>query len=73
MVLSLIIVNKQSIIIAITFHGLNNTLIMMGQNNGSSIYNYIIISILIIYSVLLWFRALKSDAIKSEKNSEIMI
>lgn len=66
-VLSLIIVNKQSIMIAIAFHGLNNTLMMIAQNNGSSVYNYILIAILIIYSVLFWFRALKIDEIKSEK------
>lgn len=68
MVLSLLIVNQQSIIVAIVFHGLNNSLIMMGKDNDSSIYTYIIILLMIIYTVFLWIRALKSAgeiAIKS--------
>ncbi|WP_249317165.1 CPBP family intramembrane glutamic endopeptidase [Bacillus sp. FJAT-50079] len=73
MVFSLLIVNQQSILVTIVFHGLNNTLIMMGQNNHSSIYNYIIILLLIIYTVFLWFRALKSNECISNKNSEIPI
>lgn len=73
MVLSLLIVNKQSIVVAITFHGLNNSFIMMGQSNGPSLYNYLLISILIAQTVFLWFRVLKSNEINSNKNSEIPI
>lgn len=71
MVLSLLIVNQQSIIVAIVFHGLNNSLIMMGKDNDSSIYTYIIILLLIIYTVFLWIRALKSDGVIAIKNREI--
>ena len=71
MVLSLLIVNQQSIIVAIVFHGLNNSLIMMGKDNDSSIYTYIIILLLIIYTVFLWIRALKSDGVIAIKKREI--
>jgi len=73
MVLSLLIVNQQSIIVAIVFHGLNNSLIMMGKDNDSSIYTYIIILIMIIYTVFLWIRALKSDGVIAIKNREIAL
>lgn len=73
MVLSLLIVNQQSIIVAIVFHGLNNSLIMMGQNNNSLIYSYIIILLMIIYTVFLWIRALKSDGVIANLNSEIAV
>lgn len=71
MVLSLLVVNQQSIIIAILFHGLNNSLIMMGKDNDSSIYTYIIILLMIIYTVFLWIRALKTDGVIAMKNREI--
>lgn len=61
MVLSLLIVNKQSIIIAIAFHGLNNFFIIMSTNNGASIFNYFLILILIIYSGYLWNVASKTS------------
>lgn len=67
MVLSLLIVNSQPIIITITFHGLNNFLIMTSQTDGSSIYNYLIISILISHSLFLWSKALQSNRLKTEK------
>lgn len=73
MVLSLLIVNQQSIIIAILFHGLNNSLIMMGKDNDSSIYTYIIILLMIIYTVFLWIRALKTGGVIAMKNREIAI
>jgi membrane protease YdiL (CAAX protease family) len=73
MVLSLLIVNQQSIIIAILFHGLNNSLIMMGKDNDSSIYTYIIILLMIIYTVFLWIRALKTGGVIPMKNREIAI
>lgn len=73
MVLSLLVVNQQSIIIAILFHGLNNSLIMMGKDNDSSIYTYIIILLMIIYTVFLWIRALKTDGVIAMKNREIAI
>lgn len=73
MVLSLLIVNQQSIIVAIVFHGLNNSLIMMGKDNDSSVYTYIIILLMIIYTVFLWIRALKSDGVIAIKNREIAL
>lgn len=57
MVLSLLIINNQSIIIAIAFHGINNTLQIMGNGEGSSILSYLIIVILIVQGVYLWRRA----------------
>lgn len=60
-VLSLLVINNQSIIIPIAFHGLNNFLIIMGQNNGSSLYNYLLISILFVHSLFLWSKALKTN------------
>ncbi|WP_229721185.1 CPBP family intramembrane glutamic endopeptidase [Pontibacillus salipaludis] len=60
-VLSLLIVNNHSLIIPMAFHGLNNFLIIMGQNNGSSLYNYLLISILLVHSLFLWSKALKTN------------
>lgn len=56
MVLSLLIVNNQSIIIAITFHGINNFLQIMGNSEGPSILSYIIIVILGMQTFYLWKR-----------------
>ncbi|WP_251660256.1 hypothetical protein [Sporosarcina aquimarina] len=59
MVLSLLRVNNQSILIAIAFHGFNNFIIISSQNTGSSLYTYVIVSILIIYTIYLWARVVK--------------
>ncbi|WP_273852098.1 CPBP family intramembrane glutamic endopeptidase [Guptibacillus spartinae] len=67
MVLSLLIVNNQPIIITITFHGLNNFLIMTSRTDGSSIYNYLIISILVVHSLFLWSKAPHFNRLKTEK------
>ena len=72
-VLSLLIVNRQSIVVTIVFHGLNNSIIMLGQNNDSAFYNYIIIVLLFIYAVFLWLRALKVNKFNTFKDSEISI
>ncbi|MDF1508603.1 CPBP family glutamic-type intramembrane protease [Robertmurraya sp. DFI.2.37] len=64
MVLSLLIINNQSIIMAIAFHGLNNSLQLMGQDQGSSIFSYVIIAILITYSIFLWMRASNATILK---------
>lgn len=57
MVLSLLIINNQSIIIAIAFHGLNNFFQTMMRSEGSSIFGYVIIVILIAHAIFLWKRA----------------
>lgn len=59
MALSLLRINNQSIIIAIVFHGLNNFIIISSQNTGSSLYTYVIVSILILYTIYLWVRAVR--------------
>ncbi|WP_050614118.1 CPBP family intramembrane glutamic endopeptidase [Bacillus testis] len=55
-VLSLLIIHRQSIIITIAFHGLNNFLNFMGQQKGTMISAYLIIIILFIYTIYLWQR-----------------
>ncbi|HDR7795132.1 TPA: CPBP family intramembrane metalloprotease [Bacillus luti] len=71
LVLSLLIINKQSIIITITFHGFNNFFNFMGNVQGSSLYAYIVIAILCIYSVYLWKRVNKKEYIRQEINLAI--
>ena len=59
MVLSLLIVNQQSIIVTILFHGLNNFFKIMGQGDKNSVFNYVIIALLIVHAIYLWNRANK--------------
>ena len=73
MVLSLLIVNKQSIIIAIAFHGLNNFFIIMSTNNGASIFNYFLILILIIHSGYLWNVASKTSKVITEHITKVAV
>ena len=54
LVLSLLIMHKQSILIAIAFHGLNNFLSFMGREEGHLFSTYVIIAILLAYAIFLW-------------------
>lgn len=60
-VLSLLIIHRQSIIITIAFHGLNNFLNFMGQQEGSKISAYLIIIVLFIHTIYLWKRIDKKE------------
>ncbi|WP_379970784.1 CPBP family intramembrane glutamic endopeptidase [Ectobacillus sp. sgz5001026] len=73
MVLSLLIVNNQSIIIAIIFHGLNNFFIITAQIDGSSIYNYVLISVLVVHSAFLWSKAMRTNKIKIDNVSKPVV
>lgn len=58
LVLSLLVVHRQSIIIPILFHGLNNFLQFMGNAMGNAnepaAIDYLIIFIMLVYSIYLW-------------------
>ncbi|MEF3355272.1 CPBP family intramembrane metalloprotease [Paenibacillus sp. GYB006] len=58
LVLSLLVVHRQSIIIPILFHGLNNFLQFMGNAMGNAnepaTIDYLIIGIMLVYSIYLW-------------------
>lgn len=56
LVLSLLIINKQSIIMTITFHGFNNFFNFMGKDESPMLLNYIIIAILLLHAIFLWKR-----------------
>ncbi|MGG5766849.1 hypothetical protein [Bacillus wiedmannii] len=68
LVLSLLIVNKQSIIMNITFHTFNNFFNFMGNVQASSLFAYVIIVILFFYTIYLWKRANKKECIWQEIN-----
>ncbi|MDQ0272127.1 CPBP family intramembrane glutamic endopeptidase [Cytobacillus purgationiresistens] len=61
LVLSLLIVHQQSILITISFHGLNNFLNFMGKEEGSNTFAYIIIAVFFIYACYLWMRMNKTE------------
>jgi len=73
MVLSLLIINNQSIIIAIAFHGLNNFLQFMGKDQSSPILGYVLIGILITYFVYLWVRASNATDLNLHKPTNVEI
>lgn len=64
LVLSLLILNGQSIILTILFHGLNNFFNFMGNEESPLVYAYIIIIVLFIYMLLLWKRVKKKIVIQ---------
>lgn len=64
LVLSLLIVNNQSIIITIAFHGFNNFFNFMGRNESHSLYDYLIIAVLLVYTIFLWRRTNKKSLIR---------
>lgn len=63
LVLSLLIINNQSILLTISFHGLNNFLNFMGNEEASLLYPILIIVILFVYTIFLWKRMNKSKNI----------
>ncbi|WIV18755.1 CPBP family intramembrane metalloprotease [Paenibacillus polygoni] len=71
LVLSLLIVHRQSIVIPILFHGLNNFLQFMGNSIGNvnepAAIEYLIIGIMLVYSIYLW----RSMAAKTKNVSDI--
>lgn len=54
LVLSLLIIYNQSIILTIIFHGFNNFFNFMGKVEESTFTAYIIIVILLIFTIFLW-------------------
>ncbi|MGE8205551.1 CPBP family intramembrane glutamic endopeptidase [Heyndrickxia sp. NPDC080065] len=66
LVLSLLIINNQSIMLTITFHGFNNFLNFMGKVEGNIYVAYIIIAILIVFTIILWKRTNKRENILRE-------
>jgi uncharacterized protein len=68
LVLSLLIINNQSIIITITFHAFNNFFNFMGQVESHLLADYFIIAILIVYTVFLWKRTNNKEHIRPNIN-----
>lgn len=64
LVLSLLIIDGQSIILTILFHGLNNFFNFMGKAESSMLTAYIIIFVLFVYMLVLWRRVKKKAAIQ---------
>ncbi|UED81475.1 MULTISPECIES: CPBP family intramembrane glutamic endopeptidase [unclassified Lysinibacillus] len=64
LVLSLLIIDGQSIILTILFHGLNNFFNFMGNAESSMLTAYIIIFVLFVYMLVLWRRVKKKAAIQ---------
>ncbi|OMC86568.1 abortive phage infection protein [Viridibacillus sp. FSL H7-0596] len=56
LVLALLVMDGQSIIITILFHGLNNFFNFMGNVESSITSAYIIFFVLLVYSIFLWKR-----------------
>lgn len=59
LVLSLLIIDGQSIILTILFHGFNNFFNFMGNAESSMLTAYIIIIVLFVYTLFLWRRVKK--------------
>ena len=59
LVLALLIIDGQSIILTILFHGLNNFFNFMGNTESSMFTTYLIIIVLFIYMLFLWRRVKK--------------
>lgn len=64
LVLSLLILDGQSIILTILFHGLNNFFNFIGNEESSLLYAYLIIIVLFVYMLLLWKRVKKKIVIQ---------
>lgn len=56
LMLALLILNKLPIWITILFHGLNNFSNFMGNVEGSMLTAYLIIAIMLVYTIYLWMR-----------------
>ncbi|WP_324730172.1 CPBP family intramembrane glutamic endopeptidase [Lysinibacillus fusiformis] len=70
LVLSLLILDGQSIIITILFHGFNNFFNFMGNVESPTLSGYLIILVLFVYMLVLWKRVKKSYAIHYMKNAK---
>ncbi|WP_328588897.1 CPBP family intramembrane glutamic endopeptidase [Niallia nealsonii] len=66
LVLSLLIINKQSIILTIAFHGCNNFFNFMGNVENHIIYDYIIIAILLFHAIFLWKSMNRGEYIRKD-------
>ena len=71
LVLSLLVVHRQSIVIPILFHGLNNFLQFMGNAKGPAVIDYIIIVILLVYSIYLWRGMTQSKSVPVTPNESM--
>ena len=70
LVLALLVLDGQSIIVTILFHGLNNFFNFMGNTEGSMLSAYLIIFVLFIYMLLLWKRVKKTNHNPFTKNAK---
>lgn len=70
LVLALLVLEGQSIIVTIIFHGLNNFFNIMGNTEGSMLSAYLIILVLFIYMLTLWRRLKKIDHNLFMKNAK---
>lgn len=69
LVLSLLIIDGQSIILTITFHGFNNFFNFMGNAESSMLTAYLIIIVLFVYLLFLWRRVKKKASVQSLRSS----
>ncbi|WP_431807401.1 CPBP family intramembrane glutamic endopeptidase [Lysinibacillus sphaericus] len=69
LVLSLLIIDGQSIILTIVFHGFNNFFNFMGNAESSMLTAYLIIFVLFVYLLFLWRRVKKKAAVQSLRSS----
>lgn len=60
MVLALLIALGQPLIVTILFHGINNTFIVLAFKDGDDIFTFVILAILVTYSIFL-YKKLKSS------------
>ena len=60
MVLALLIALGQPLIVTILFHGINNTFIVLAAKDGGDIFTFVIVAILVTYSIFL-YKKLKSS------------
>lgn len=68
LVLSLLILDGQSIIVTILFHGFNNSFNFMGNEESSMTSAYLIIFVFFVYMLFLWRRVKKGHSINFMKN-----
>ncbi|WP_454193640.1 CPBP family intramembrane glutamic endopeptidase [Paenibacillus sp. Marseille-Q7038] len=71
LVLSLLVIHRQSIVIPILFHGLNNFLQFMGNAKGPAVMDFLIIVILLVYSIYLWRSMTLSKSVPITPNKSI--
>lgn len=60
MVLAFLIALGQPLLVTILFHGINNTFIVLASKEGDVIFTFVILAILVTYSIVL-FKKLKSS------------